>query len=273
MEKEFFDVFPNLKLNEKLEELMKGVVVTKVSCNPDKTLLRVYIRSTRWIHKRYILELEEQIQKQFFSGLVMSVTVIEKFCLSRQYTPQNFLEAYRSSMELELKNYNMLEYNLFKRSRITFPAEDTMYMVLPDSVIAREKSEILLEYLQKVFCERCGMNLKVKMEFEETEESRYRRNAVIQIRQEVENVLKNAKLDKEDEQASREQAAETKKEGQHQTTQKRKNTRRKRPSKRRIRRAISAVVSARTAIRMWFMEETSREMPLHWRVLPVRWVR
>ena len=95
-------------------------------------------------------------------------------------------------MELELRNYNMLEYNLFKRSHIEFPDDNTLRMVLPDSVIAREKSEILVEYLHKVFCERCGMDLKVEMEFEETEESKYRKNAVLQIRQEVENVLKNA---------------------------------------------------------------------------------
>ena len=38
-------------------------------------------------------------------------------------------------------------------------------MILPDSVIAREKSGILMEYLQKVFCERCGMDLKVELEF------------------------------------------------------------------------------------------------------------
>ena len=55
-------------------------------------------------------------------------------------------------MEIELKNYNMLEYNLFKRSQISFPSDEQMDLTLPDSVISREKSEILVEYLQKVFC-------------------------------------------------------------------------------------------------------------------------
>ena len=58
MEKEFFDVFPNLKVNEKLQELLDTVLVTKVSCNSAKTRLRVYIKSERWIHKKYIFELE-----------------------------------------------------------------------------------------------------------------------------------------------------------------------------------------------------------------------
>lgn len=192
MEKDFFDVFPHLKVNEKLEELLDMVSVTKVSCNPAKTHIRVYVKSERWIHKKHLFELEKEIERQCFPGIAITVTVVEKFILSRQYTPKNLLEAYKGSMELELRNYNMLEYNLFKRSHIEFPDDNTLRMVLPDSVIAREKSEILVEYLHKVFCERCGMDLKVEMEFEETEESKYRKNAVLQIQQEVENVLKNA---------------------------------------------------------------------------------
>ena len=207
MEKDFFDVFPNLKIKDPLQELLDMVAVTRVSCNPDKTRLWVYISSERWIHKKYIIELQQQIERQCFPGIQMQVTVIEKFRLSRQYTPDNFLEVYRSSMELELRNYNMLEYNLFKRSRITFSGTEEMDLVLPDSVIAREKSEILVEYLHKVFCERCGMNLKIELQFEEAQESKYRKNAVLQIEQEVENVLKHAKLDKEEETPKQEEAS------------------------------------------------------------------
>ena len=97
-------------------------------------------------------------------------------------------------MELELRNYNMLEYNLFKRAKISFPEEHVMEVVLPDSVIAREKSEILVEYFHKVFCHRCGMDLKIQLEFAQQEESQYRKNAALQIRQEVANVLKHAKI-------------------------------------------------------------------------------
>ena len=97
-------------------------------------------------------------------------------------------------MEMELRSYNMLEYNLFRRSKITFTGKDTLCMELPDTVISRQKSEILVEYFHKVFCERCGMDLKVELDFVEVKESKYRKNAALQIKQEVENVLKHAKL-------------------------------------------------------------------------------
>ena len=38
------------------------------------------------------------------------------------------------------------------------------------------------------------MDLKVSLDYVQTEESRYRKNAAIQIRQEVANVLKHARL-------------------------------------------------------------------------------
>lgn len=116
----FFDVFPHLKVKKELEELLDMVFVTKVSMNPGRTHLRVYIESSRWIHKKNIFALEDEIERQCFPGIPMTVTVVEKFHLSEQYTPENFLESYRSSMEMELRNYNMLEYNLFRRSKIIF---------------------------------------------------------------------------------------------------------------------------------------------------------
>ncbi len=209
MEKEFFDVFPNLRVKSELQGLLEMVTVTKVSCNAAKTKLWVYIRSDRWIHKKHIIELEEQIERQCFQGLSMKVIVIEKFQLSKQYTPENFIDVYSSSMEMELKNYNMLVYNLYKRAHIEFPESHEMKVLLQDSVIAREKSHILEEYLQKIFCERCGMNLSIDMSYMEAEESKYRKNAVLQIQQEVANVLKNAKFESdEDEGIPTEAAAE-----------------------------------------------------------------
>lgn len=53
------------------------------------------------------------------------------------------------------------------------------------------------------------MDLKIDLKFAQAKESKYRRNAVLQIRQEVENVLKHAKLDKEDTGKNAEEEKET----------------------------------------------------------------
>ena len=77
-------------MKKELEELLDMVFVTKVSMNPGRTHLRVYIESSRWIHKKNIFALEDEIERQCFPGIPMTVTVVEKFHLSEQYTPENF---------------------------------------------------------------------------------------------------------------------------------------------------------------------------------------
>ncbi|MGI6070897.1 MAG: PolC-type DNA polymerase III [Blautia sp.] len=192
MVKEFFDVFPNLKVKKELAEFLNMTKVNRVACNGDKTRLRIYLTCEKWIHKKYIYQLQEEIRAQLFAGIPMGVTVIEKFCLSAQHTPENFLEIYRSSMALELRNTNMLEYSLFQSAKITFTDSHSMELTLPDTVIGREKGELLMEYLEKVFCQRCGMDLKIQPVYVEAAESKYRKNSALMIDQEVEQIRRMA---------------------------------------------------------------------------------
>ena len=190
----FSEVFPQVELNKELKELMDQVMVTRVTTNRSRTQLHIYLCANRWIHKKKIFELERQIEKQCFEGLSMKVTIIERFLLSAQYNPQNFFEAYRSSMELELKNYGHLEYDLFRRSAISFPEAGSLKMTLPDTMTARQKKDILEEYFHKVFCERGGMNLLVSTEFVEAGESQWKKQNEWQLDQEVEAVMRRAHI-------------------------------------------------------------------------------
>lgn len=210
MEKEFLDVFRNLELNGELKSLLEEVVVTKVSVNQRKDHIRVYIRSRQWIHKKYIYALERAIASQCFRGVPMEVKVLEKFTLSSQYTPQLFFEAYQSSMGLELKNYSILVFNMFRNAVITFPETNTMHMLLQSTVLARSKEEELIHYMEKVFCERCEFSLKVEAEYQEAKESRFRKNSDIRIAQEAAHIIEMSTLGKGKEEA--ENTAEERKE-------------------------------------------------------------
>jgi len=54
MEKPFLEVFPGLNIADELKELLKLVVVEKVTMTKDRSSIRVYIRSPRLIHKKNI---------------------------------------------------------------------------------------------------------------------------------------------------------------------------------------------------------------------------
>lgn len=193
-EKVFLDVFPRLKVETQLEKLLEQVIVRKVSINPQKDRLRVYIISGQWIHKKYIYYLEESIREQIFSGTRVQVKIIEKFQLSRQYTPENFLEVYRSSILMELKRYSILEYNMFSTAQIHFPQPDVMELLLADSVVMRDKEEDLIHILEKIFCERCGFDLKIHTRYQESEEGKARKNSEKLLLEEAKQIFIHSKV-------------------------------------------------------------------------------
>lgn len=87
MEKPFLEVFPGLNIADELKELLKLVVVEKVTMTKDRSSIRVYIRSPRLIHKKNIYALEDGIAKQLFPGRAITIKILEKYRLSAQYTP------------------------------------------------------------------------------------------------------------------------------------------------------------------------------------------
>ena len=73
MEKEFFDVFPVLKLKDQLKEWLEMVTGSKVTCNHAKTRLWVYIQSERWIHKKFIFALEDHFDRFYNSCRLLRI--------------------------------------------------------------------------------------------------------------------------------------------------------------------------------------------------------
>lgn len=191
MEKLFFDVFPSLDINQNIQSLFAQVTVPKVSVTSAKDYMRVYLKSEKLIHKKYINEVEQAIKSQLFLAMPITIKIIERFNLSQQYTPEKLLPIYKDSILLELKDYSIFEYNLFRQASCEFPAEDTMKLTMENSVVAEGKSEELVRVLEKIFCERCGMSLKIQTEMKDPVESKARKNSEIRIRQEVEAIMKN----------------------------------------------------------------------------------
>ena len=160
-------VFPHLKPPARLSDLMELSEVTRVTMNPENTLMCVYLASQQWIAKEDIYRLEECIEEQLFKNIKLKVKVIEKFRLSRQYSVENFYELYRPSILLELERYNKVLYSLMRNAGISFLGPDTMRMVLPDSVIAKERGGQLEGILEKIFTQRCGLDFHLYTEYKD----------------------------------------------------------------------------------------------------------
>ena len=200
MEKPFFDVFPTLEMNTELKNLFSVTKVTRVAMTRTRDFLKVYLSSEKLIRKKDIYQVENTIREQLFSGVQMTVKIIEKFSLSRQYTPEKLMDVYKDSILLELKEYSIFEFNLFRKADCIFENEDTLHLTLEETVISEGKGDELIRVLEKIFTERCGMSLKIHVDYKEAVESKARRNGELKIQWDISltgwsNQMQNLELD------------------------------------------------------------------------------
>ncbi len=175
MSKLFAEVFPPLYVDKGLTELLEQVQVERVVSNRAGTYIKVYLVSGKLIHREQLFHLEQVLKKQIFGKASKELKIVERFELSSQYTPQKVLELYKDSILFELKAYNILEYNLFRRAELSFPQENRMHLVLEKTVLGQEAADELVRILHKIFNERCGMQLEIEAELAEREEERQKK--------------------------------------------------------------------------------------------------
>ncbi|MBE5826504.1 MAG: PolC-type DNA polymerase III [Butyrivibrio sp.] len=177
MGKLFFEVFPSLTLDSHVREIMEQATVEKVSTTRKQDFIRIYISSNKLIDKSDIIKTEKSIKKQLFDNQDITIKIYEKFCLSAQYTPENLLDLYRESIEMELKDYDHMEYSLFRSASFIYPDQDNVIMKLQDTVVGQKKAPDLIRVLSKIINERCGLSVALSPEFvpveDKTEEPDY----------------------------------------------------------------------------------------------------
>ena len=189
MAKLFFEVFPTLKITGEMSALLKETEITKVASNSAQNALRIYLESTRLIPKPEIYHIEQEIRQQLFPHKEVAVKIIEKFNLSSQYTPEKLMAVYRESILEEIRNYSVLLYNLMRCSKMEFDREDHMILTLEDTIVATERSNELIDILEKIICERCGLKLMIEPQYEKPAENNYVKSADSQIETEVAHIV------------------------------------------------------------------------------------
>ncbi|MCD8133956.1 MAG: PolC-type DNA polymerase III [Clostridiales bacterium] len=194
MAKDFFEVFPQLKLNNDLTGMLRDAYVSKVSTTTRHDFIRVYMSSGRLLPKEKVFFLESELKKQLFPDRQVTIRIIEKFSLSGQYTLSNLLEAYWSSVLAEFRRYSQVEYNVLRHAVYECPDEHTFVLTLEDSLPARQKEEDIYHILEKIFNERCSLSVRVDIRFCRKKDSRYRKNADLQLQNEVRAIVSHAAI-------------------------------------------------------------------------------
>ena len=193
MGKPFFEVFPSLQLNSRMQDIMEQTNVEKISATKRKDFLRIYLHSTRLIQKETIWSVEGEIKKQLFPNVNITIKIYERFALSAQYNPEKLIEAYKESILAELGEYSHIEYNAFKNGELCYPSEEKLILRLEDSVLNRGKEAELVRVLEKILIERCGFSLTISVEYKEEKEGTLREDEEQRIRMKVSEIYKRVK--------------------------------------------------------------------------------
>ena len=192
MEKRFFNVFPELKLNGELMELFGLVEVLKVATNRAKNAIRVYIESRRLIDKKTLQYVETEIEHQLFSGLNVSVFFVEKFILSEQYTAENLFNVYYDSIMAELRSKSRILSNIIKKAKCTFNGKN-IDIEVEETALNLEKLNELRDTLIDIFTVRCGVDIDISFSYREPQMSKFREQSDKRMEMEIAAVVERIK--------------------------------------------------------------------------------
>ncbi|MCC8140965.1 MAG: PolC-type DNA polymerase III [Lachnospiraceae bacterium] len=206
MAKPFFEVFPQIKLNPDIADLLRDAEVSKVSTNKYRSAVRICLTSNRLLLKETVCSLERELKRQFFADQNVSVEIVEQFLLSDQYTMPDLMDAYWQSVLTEFHDYSLVEYNLLCHADTICPDDRSLIVTLEDTFVAHQKEEEIYRILDKIFHERCGIQAEICMRFSELSNSTELENAERQMIDEVESIVRSAARSRE----TKEQGAEAK---------------------------------------------------------------
>ena len=192
MAKNFFEVFPTLKLNDGLARRFEPVMVERVGATRKKDLLKVYLFSERLIQKEDILTVQEEIKNKLFKNTDMEVRIQERYVLSAQYNPRKLMESYYDSLLLEMQNYDHVMFSMLKKASISYPEEHEICFEVEDTVLNREKEARLKEIMDKILQERFSMHAEVSFSYREPVLNRHKAEDDERIRREILDIVARA---------------------------------------------------------------------------------
>ncbi|WP_455025675.1 PolC-type DNA polymerase III N-terminal domain-containing protein, partial [Oribacterium sinus] len=163
--KQFFQVFQELTVSEHLRGMFLNTTISRITLKKDRSKLSIYLHSDHLLERSDIREMEEAIYKQLFIGKKISICIRESFHLSSQYTAKVLYEFYEKSLLEELKERNILLYQMMKQGEMEWREDDRLSLILEEQILFRKEEKECIRVIQKIFEERCGVPIHFTIQF------------------------------------------------------------------------------------------------------------
>ena len=116
MSKACFSVFNELENEDPgLSAVLADAEILKISESSNKRRMKIYLLLHDIVPKDRINALEKIISQRVFKELV-SVTVVERFSLGDEFSPEQILSSYKDSILTELYQSDRILFQIVKQS-------------------------------------------------------------------------------------------------------------------------------------------------------------
>ena len=163
--KQFFQVFQELTVSEHLRGMFLNTTISRITLKKDRSKLSIYLHSDHLLERSDIREMEEAIYKQLFIGKKIAICIRESFHLSSQYTAKVLYEFYEKSLLEELKERNILLYQMMKQGELEWREDNRLSLILEEHILFRKEEKECVRVIQKIFEERCGVPIHFTIRF------------------------------------------------------------------------------------------------------------
>lgn len=166
MSRPFFEVFPKLHVENDLQMFFDETEVERLATNSDRSRFKVELLSSHLIHRKNIVRMEKKLAEQVFRQPGCSAVIREHYRLSSQYNPERLMHEYFDSLVVEISESSHVAGNFFRDARIVYPTENEIEITMEDSCFSRDLEEKYLDFLGRVFRDRCSVPAVFTVKYE-----------------------------------------------------------------------------------------------------------
>ena len=185
----FFEVFTELKVEDKLMRLFETVNISKVIFDERSQKLCIYLVSRELLPHPALMKMVRLIKDQLFKNSLLEIEFEERYHLSEAYTLAYITEKYQANLLAEIEAQSEMTYALLKGKTWTV-LNQQITIGLENSFVARKKTEPIKGFIEKAYKERFGKEIFVHFEFHNSENPQaYAVENENKLKREVSNIV------------------------------------------------------------------------------------
>lgn len=187
--RKFFEVMPDLKVEDRLFSLFKEVEVSKVQFNQSTNVLTIELELKALLPRPQMMQMIRIMKEQLFKNSPLKIAFKEHYQLEEDYTLEKLTNQYKENLMAEIAERNQMGYTFLKNQEWSVIGHKVIIQV-EESLVAHSRLEPIKIWLENVYKERFDREVQVQFNYYvDTNQQSYRIEREKQLQDEVMNLM------------------------------------------------------------------------------------